>query len=111
MTTISDRWQVRIGDRRYVAELPLLDRQRIGSLLQATDASQEASDRSISNDGLWRRTRSNFEEGAGQEWVDLTEESVDANPLRFHWSRGALAPLENQCSAPIWEQGLCRGLL
>ena len=88
MTTISDRWQVRIGDRRYVAELPLLDRQRIGSLLQATDASQEASDRSISNDGLWRRTRSNFEEGAGQEWVDLTEESVDANPLRFHWSRG-----------------------
>lgn len=88
MSTVSDRWQLKIGDRKYVTELGLVDRQRLGSLVQATDASAEPSDRSISNDGLWRRTRSNFEEGAGQEWVDLTEESVDANPLRIHWSRG-----------------------
>lgn len=88
MSTISDRWPLKIDGRGYVTELGLVDRQRLGSLIQATDASQEPSDRSISNDGLWRRTRSNFEEGTGQEWVDLTEESIDSNPLRFWWSRG-----------------------
>jgi hypothetical protein len=89
MGGVSERWPVKIGDRRFVIDLGKLDRTRIGTAAQAQDIGAEASDRSISNDGIWKRTRSDFVEGAGQEWPDLSaDESIDSNPLRFWWSRG-----------------------
>jgi hypothetical protein len=79
-----DNWPVRIGDRRYVVEMAALEMGPLSLLRQHIDTEAEASERSFDNQGIWKRYRTSFVQGAGQEWLD---DGADANPERFRSSR------------------------
>lgn len=80
-----NNFPVLIGARRYVAELSLCAWQPIAAIRQAQDNSGAPGEQSLNQYGIWKRTRRNFILGAGQEFADEDEESLD---LRYHTSLG-----------------------
>jgi hypothetical protein len=76
---------VQIGTRRYAADLQGFGWGPTESLRQMQDTSREPNDGSFNSQGLWKRTQSDFIQGAGQNYLDQEDE---ADRRRFRKSKG-----------------------
>jgi hypothetical protein len=76
---------IEINGRQYVSDIRGIQRQPLASVRQMQDSSREPSDRSLDNPAIWKRSRSDFIQGAGQLFVDQEDE---ADPRRFRTSLG-----------------------
>lgn len=76
---------VKIGDEYYDIDLEKFSWSPISSLREATDQAAEPGEQSLLPSSLWKRTRSNFKLGEGQDYGD---EPGDSNELRYYQSRG-----------------------
>ena len=76
---------VEIGTRRYVIDGKGLVRRPLTSTRQMQDFSREPSDATLDNQGIWKRTQSDFILGAGQQYLDQEDES---ERRRFRASKG-----------------------
>lgn len=94
---------VSIGARRYITSLRGFYRRPLTSTRQLQDSSREPSDATFDVQGVWKRTAWDFQRGAGQEWLDLEE---DSHRARFRtskgidpWTRRSLSLLPDTASA------------
>lgn len=76
---------VQIGTHRYSVDLKGLQYRPLSSTRQMQDLSREPSDATFDNQGVWKRTQSDFILGAGQQYLDQEDES---ERRRFRSSKG-----------------------
>lgn len=81
----TDNLPVEIGTHRYVVDLKGLQYRPLNSIRQMQDLSREPSDATFDNQGVWKRTQSDFILGAGQNYLDQEDE---ADRRRFRKSFG-----------------------
>lgn len=71
--------------RHFALDVEQVSWQTIPVSRQGVDQYAGVGEQSLTTDGVWRRTRSNWILGAGQQWSDIPDESSD---LRFYSSDG-----------------------
>lgn len=76
---------VEIGSHAYQCDLRGFVRRPLASIRQLQDSSREPSEASFDNQGVWKRTVSDFIMGAGQLYLDQEDE---ADRRRFRTSKG-----------------------
>jgi len=81
----TDNLPVEIGTHRYVVDLKGLQYRPLNSIRQMQDLSREPSDATFDNQGVWKRTQSDFILGSGQNYLDQEDES---DRRRFRRSKG-----------------------
>jgi hypothetical protein len=74
-----------IGTRRYTADLRGFGWEPVPSVKAQQDQSREPDDGSLSASTIWKRTQSDFIQGAGQDYFDQEQES---DRRRFRTSKG-----------------------
>lgn len=96
---------VKIGERSYPVDLSGFLRRPLASIRQMQDIGREPSDASFDNQGIWKRTQSDFILGMGQIALDQEDE---ADRRRFRtsygidsWTRGQLSCLPSIASVGI----------
>lgn len=75
---------VAIAGRAYNIDVALYERETIDSRRQGFDTEGEPGEQSLSVDGVWRKSCTHWELGAGQTHLD----EVDSVPLRYRSSKG-----------------------
>lgn len=80
-----DRLPILLGTRRYQTDLRFYSRSPLASIRQQIDQGQEPGEQSFDNQGIWKRTSSDFIVGAGQRYFDQEDE---ADRRRFRKSKG-----------------------
>ena len=92
--TVRDVLPIRLGDRRYNIDLTRLARSTIGPIRQGLDTQGTPGEQTLNQAGVWKRTRSDWELGAGQREADMLESelrkfnaSTGINP----WTKGELS--------------------
>jgi hypothetical protein len=75
---------VAIGNHAYLIEPTLYQRRTLPSLRPPQDTQPEPGEVSLNNEGLWRRSQSNWDKGAGQIMFD----EADSLRTRFFASKG-----------------------
>lgn len=83
---------VAIGSHSYVVDLPKVIRRPLNSLRQLVDQGNQPGEQSFGNQGVWKRTQSDFVLGQGQPFFDQEDE---ANRRRYRAGRG-FDPLSNR---------------
>jgi hypothetical protein len=82
--SVRDALPVRLGNRKYNIDITQLQRSTIDPIRQGMDTGGTPGEQSLNQAGVWKRSRDDWELGAGQIDAD-TPESV----LRqFEWSDG-----------------------
>lgn len=81
---VPSQWPVALGGVPFLFEAKEYRRAAVPIQRDPRDDSREPGEQSLSPEGLWRRSRSSWDLGAGQEWLD-EEESI---PRRFNTSIG-----------------------
>jgi hypothetical protein len=74
-----------VGSRRYETDVEAITWRTVPPTRQGSDQGAGPGEQSLSMENIWRRTRDNWREGAGQDYADLIEES---SSLRFRTSDG-----------------------
>lgn len=98
---VPGQYPVALGGVPYLFEPKLYRRSAIPIQRDPRDDTREPGEQSLSPEGLWRRSRSSWDLGAGQEWLD-EEESV---PRRFNASVGIDPWTDRQvCLLPSTEE-------
>ncbi len=77
-------WPVALGGRPLMFEPKMYRRTAVPIQRDPRDDSTEPGEQTLSPEGLWRRSQSSWDLGAGQEWLD--EEGSERR--RFHESLG-----------------------
>jgi hypothetical protein len=80
-----DRLPILLGTRRYQTDLRAYSRRPLASIRQQVDQGQEPGEQSFDNQGIWKRTQSDFILGAGQRYFDQEDE---ADRRRWRASKG-----------------------
>jgi len=81
---VRDSLPVLIGARRYNVDLAGLARATIDPIRQGFDTQGTPGEQSLNQAGVWKRSRNNWDLGAGQREADTDE----ANNRRFYTSTG-----------------------
>lgn len=81
----TDILPIRIGTHRYQMRNDGYTRRPLASLRQQIDQGMEPSEATFDNQGIWKRTQSDWQLGAGQEFFDQEDE---ADRRRFRTSKG-----------------------
>lgn len=81
---VRDSLPVLIGARRYNVDLAGLARSTIDPIRQGFDTQGTPGEQSLNQAGVWKRSRNNWDLGAGQREADTDE----ANNRRFYTSTG-----------------------
>jgi hypothetical protein len=69
-------YQVAIAGHGYLIEPTLYERDFVPIQRDAQEQGEEPGESTLSPAGLWRRSQSDWSLGAGQTWLDETEEST-----------------------------------
>ena len=95
--TVRDALPIRLGDRRYNIDLTRLARSTIDPIRQGLDTQGTPGEQTLNQAGVWKRTRTDWELGAGQREADMLESeqrrfnaSTGINP----WVKGELSLLK-----------------
>ena len=75
---------IRLGDRKYNVDVSRLARQTIDPIRQGFDTVGQPGEQSLNQAGVWKRSRNDWELGAGQREADSPESGL----RRFHTSLG-----------------------
>lgn len=78
-----------LDGRGYVLDLDRFAFGNVDPTRQGIDQGIGAGPASLSNEVVWRRVRSNWVGGAGQEFADLEDEDDPSSDIRFHKSSSA----------------------
>jgi len=81
---VRDSLPVTIGARKYNVDLAGLARSTIDPIRQGFDTQGTPGEQSLNQAGVWKRSRNNWDLGAGQREADTDE----ANNRRFYTSTG-----------------------
>ena len=71
--SIRDSLPVRLGDRKYNIDVTQLARTTIDPIRQGFDTQGQPGEQSLNQAGVWKRTRNDWELGAGQREADSPE--------------------------------------
>ena len=82
--TVRDALPIRLGDRKYNIDLSRLARATIDPIRQGYDTQGQPGEQSLNQAGVWKRTRSDWELGAGQQDADMMESTL----REYHTSLG-----------------------
>ena len=74
--TVRDALPIRLGDRRYNIDLTRLARSTIDPIRQGLDTQGTPGEQTLNQAGVWKRTRSDWELGAGQREADMLESEL-----------------------------------
>lgn len=75
---------VALGGHTYVIDLKLYARSSVEPFREASDFNASPGEHSLTNEGAWKRNRSDWSWGAGQQWSD----DPDSSERRFFASKG-----------------------
>ena len=82
--SVRDALPIRLGDRKYNIDLSRLARATIDPIRQGFDTQGQPGEQSLNQAGVWKRTRSDWELGAGQPDADMMESTL----REYHTSLG-----------------------
>ena len=82
--TVRDALPIRLGNRKYNIDLSRLARATIDPIRQGYDTQGQPGEQSLNQAGVWKRTRSDWELGAGQSDADMMESTL----REYHTSLG-----------------------
>jgi hypothetical protein len=82
--TVRDALPVRLGDRKYNIDLARLARATIDPIRQGFDTQGQPGEQSLNQAGVWKRSRNDWELGAGQRESDMQESTL----REYHTSLG-----------------------
>ena len=92
--TTRDALPVRLGNRKYNIDVSRLARATVDPIRQGFDTQGTPGEQTLNQAGVWKRTRSDWEFGAGQREADMLESeqrkfnaSTGINP----WVKGELS--------------------
>jgi len=92
--TVRDALPIRLGDRKYNIDLARFARATIDPIRQGFDTQGTPGEQTLNQAGVWKRTRTDWEFGAGQREADMLESeqrkffaSTGINP----WVKGELS--------------------
>jgi hypothetical protein len=74
--SVRDALPIRLGDRKYNIDLARLARATIDPIRQGYDTQGQPGEQSLNQAGVWKRTRSDWELGAGQQDADMMESTL-----------------------------------
>jgi hypothetical protein len=77
-------YPVALGGHTYVVDLRYYARSSVEPFREASDFNASPGEHSLSNEGAWKRNRSDWSWGAGQTWAD----DPNSSDQRFHSSKG-----------------------
>jgi len=92
--TVRDALPVRLGDRKYNIDLTRLVRATVDPIRQGFDTQGTPGEQSLNQAGVWKRSRDDWELGAGQREADTPESGL----RRFHESTGINPWVKNEVS-------------
>lgn len=75
---------IALGGHEYVIDLKYYERSSVEPFREASDFNASPGEHSLTNEGAWKRNRSDWSWGAGQTWAD----DPDSSDKRFHASKG-----------------------
>ena len=94
--TVRDALPIRLGDRKYNIDLARFARATIDPIREGFDTQGTPGEQTLNQAGVWKRTRTDWELGAGQREADMAESqlrkfnaSTGINP----WVKGELSLL------------------
>ena len=82
--THRDALPIRLGNRKFNIDVTRLARQTIDPIRQGFDTVGQPGEQSLNQAGVWKRSRNDWELGAGQREADSPESGL----RRFHTSLG-----------------------
>ena len=82
--SVRDALPIRLGNRKYNIDLSRLARATIDPIRQGYDTQGQPGEQSLNQAGVWKRTRSDWELGAGQQNADMMESTL----REYHTSLG-----------------------
>lgn len=92
--TVRDALPVRLGDRRYNIDVTRLARATVDPIRQGFDTQGTPGEQSLNQAGVWKRSRDDWELGAGQREADTPESGL----RRFYESTGINPWVKNELS-------------
>ena len=90
--SVRDALPVRLGDRKYNIDVTRLVRSTIDPIRQGFDTQGQPGEQSLNQAGVWRRSRNDWELGAGQREADSPESAL----RRFNTSLGVNPWVKNE---------------
>ena len=90
--TVRDALPVRLGDRKYNIDVTRLARATIDPIRQGFDTQGTPGEQSLNQAGVWKRSRDDWELGAGQREADTPESGL----RRFFESTGINPWIKNE---------------
>jgi hypothetical protein len=92
--TVRDALPIRLGDRKYNIDLAQFARATVDPIREGFDTQGTPGEQTLNQAGVWKRTRTDWEFGAGQREADMLESaqrkfnaSTGINP----WIKGELS--------------------
>jgi hypothetical protein len=92
--TVRDALPIRLGDRKYNIDLAQFARATVDPIREGFDTQGTPGEQTLNQAGVWKRTRTDWEFGAGQREADMLESegrkfnaSTGINP----WVKGELS--------------------
>ena len=71
--TVRDALPIRLGDRKYNIDLAQFARATVDPIRQGFDTQGTPGEQTLNQAGVWKRTRTDWEFGAGQREADMRE--------------------------------------
>ena len=90
--SVRDALPVRLGDRKYNIDVTRLVRSTIDPIRQGFDTQGQPGEQSLNQAGVWKRSRNDWELGAGQREADSPESAL----RRFNTSLGVNPWVKNE---------------
>jgi|TARA_B110000263_G_scaffold238477_1_gene239725 hypothetical protein len=94
--TVRDALPIRLGDRKYNIDLTQFARATVDPIREGFDTQGTPGEQTLNQAGVWKRTRTDWESGAGQREADMQQSeqrkfnaSTGINP----WVKGELSLL------------------
>ena len=90
--TVRDALPIRLGDRKYNIDLAQFARATVDPIRQGFDTAGQPGEQSLNQAGVWKRSRNDWELGAGQREADSPESGL----RQFHTSTGINPWVKNE---------------
>ena len=89
---VRDALPIKLGERNYNIDLPLMGRASIDPIRQGFDTQGSPGEQSLNQAGVWKRTRNDWQLGAGQKDGDTPE----SGPRQYYKSTGINPWVKNE---------------
>ena len=90
--SVRDALPIRLGDRKYNIDITRLARATIDPIRQGFDTQGQPGEQSLNQAGVWKRSRNDWELGAGQREADSPESGL----RQFYQSTGINPWVKNE---------------